>query len=125
MATLTAAQTRQLRAWAGTVPDDYDPEAALDDYALIDVVALELLRIKLADLLDAPAELSATADGSYKVGENIKAMQSRIDQLESSLRARISTLTPEAAALVAADTGDELPALVVYQAGSATPADGR
>lgn len=122
---MDAKQSRQLKAWAGTVPDDYDADAALADYARVDVVALELLRIKLADLLDAPAELSSTDGGSYKTGENIKAMRARIDDLESSLRARISTLTPEAAELVLTDTGDELPALVVYDTGTALPADGR
>ncbi len=125
MTALTAAQTRTLKSLAGTVPDDYDAEAAIDDYGLIDVVALELLRIKLADLLDAPAELTATADGAYKTNENMKMMRTRIMDLESSLRARISTLTPEAAAMVAHDTGDTLPAAVVYQAGNALPADER
>jgi len=125
MVALTTKQARTLKSWAGATPVGYDAEAALDDYALVDVVALEVLRVKLADLLDAPAELTATADGSYKTTENMKLYQTRIAQLESSLRARISTLTPEAAELVASDAGDSLPSLFVYDAGNAEPADGR
>lgn len=82
-----ATEVAAVREWVGDTPDDTDIQAALDRWAdhatPVERVALELLRVRAANLQAAPAKWATAGDYSEDWGANLKALQGKVARLEA------------------------------------------
>jgi hypothetical protein len=80
---LDAAVQAWLLAQVGTATDTADLEARYTRLGTARAVALEVLRGRLADLIQQPSNVNVTGVVSIGTAENIKALERKIAALEN------------------------------------------
>lgn len=78
---MTADQIIAARRQVGNAPDDATLNATYDRLLDVDAVVLEVLEIRLAELLRKPAQFSVPGEYSQSTDANIKALTERIASL--------------------------------------------
>lgn len=71
-----------IRSWVGSNPSDTDLETRFDRLTDAQLVALEVLRERRADLVSNPAQFAVSGDYSQSTGKNIDALDADIVRLE-------------------------------------------
>lgn len=79
---LEEATEAEIRTWVGTAAETSDLAARYERLRSVHAVALEVLRLRLADVLANPATFSIDGDYSQSWGENIRTLRSQVAQLE-------------------------------------------
>lgn len=78
---LTQDQLIQIRRKIGTAPDDAALDAIYDRVGDLDELVLEVLEIRLADMMRAPSSFAVPGEYSQSTSENIRALERDIAAL--------------------------------------------
>lgn len=75
---LSTDQVVYIRRQVGSSPPDADLQAIFDRTGDVDVLVLEILETRYADMLANPTSFSVSGEYSQSTGENLKALQKQI-----------------------------------------------
>lgn len=96
MAALTQDQLVYVRRQIGNSPTDAELQVTYDRLADVDQVVLEVLEIRLANLIADPATFSVSGEYSQSTAVNIQALQKKLDEWKAYMIRVGKLVGPEA-----------------------------
>lgn len=85
MATLTDDQLVYLHDHLGADADETDAQDRYDRLGDLDAVIVEMLKRRISDLSNTPAQFSVSGEYSQNTSENLKALQTKLADFKGGL----------------------------------------
>jgi hypothetical protein len=91
---LTSAQIYAIRRWVGETPDDTALNDAYDRLGNTQVIILEVLETRLANLEAEPASFNVPGEYGQSTAQNIVALRETLARLRAQIDPTVDTTSP-------------------------------